>query len=541
MCSTGQQPSNVTEALAAVRAGLAYLNGMDAADLPGVVQAECLRELARAESAQTAAHARVLSAFRASSAYEDDGQGSARMWLRWQTQITRSAADGAVGWMRRLAAHPALARALAGGTISPSYARAIAAWTDQLPEAHRSGADEILLAAAAGGASLADLAGLAEEMRARTATPDGDSPDPAGRDADRRVRLGLTFRGAGHLEGELTPACAAALGAVLEALGKKAGPEDVRTPVQRDHDALEEACRRLAGAGCLPGRAGQPTHVQLHLTLDQLRDLPGGRDAEAAWRAGQAAGDGQPGWLSGRAAGGYVCDAAITPVVTGHLDPAALDTLTGAFLARRGSCPAHGPGGDTGPDGDTGPGGCQCPGRPPPPATLARLQDTLLRHAADVMSGPGGLAAFLRTRLLGGQFPAVSLPLDVGAATPTVPGHLRRAVITRDRHCAFPGCTQPPPACQVHHLRPRADGGPTRLDNLLLLCAFHHLIAVHQWDWTLTLHPDGTVTAVSPDRKRLLHSHGPPPRPPEPRRPRAGRPRSQLAGSAGREASHDRR
>ena len=164
MC-TSQLPASAGEALAAVRAGLAYLNGMDAADLPGPVQAECLRGLARAESAQTAAQARVLSAFRASSAYEDDGQGSARMWLRWQTQITGGAADGAIGWMRRLAAHPALAAALAGGTMSPSYARAIAAWTDQLPEAHRSGADEILLAAAAGGASLADLAGLAEEMR----------------------------------------------------------------------------------------------------------------------------------------------------------------------------------------------------------------------------------------------------------------------------------------------------------------------------------------------------------------------------------------
>ena len=123
MCATGQAPANMSEALAAVRAGLAYLNGMDAAGLPGSVQAECLRELARAESAQTAAQARVLPAFRTSSAYEADGQGSARMWLRWQTQITGGAADGAVGWMRRLAAHPALAAALAGGSISPSYAR----------------------------------------------------------------------------------------------------------------------------------------------------------------------------------------------------------------------------------------------------------------------------------------------------------------------------------------------------------------------------------------------------------------------------------
>jgi hypothetical protein len=96
------------------------------------------------------------------------------------------------------------------------------------------------------------------------------------------------------LEGDLTPVCAAALQAVLAALGKKAGPEDVRTAPQRRHDALEEACRRLIGAGCLPDRAGQPTQVQLHLTLDQLRDLPGAADAEAAWRASQSGPAAQP-------------------------------------------------------------------------------------------------------------------------------------------------------------------------------------------------------------------------------------------------------
>jgi hypothetical protein len=50
-------PSTVGEALAAVRAGLAFLSQVAAAELPGVVQADCLRELARVESAYTAAHA----------------------------------------------------------------------------------------------------------------------------------------------------------------------------------------------------------------------------------------------------------------------------------------------------------------------------------------------------------------------------------------------------------------------------------------------------------------------------------------------------
>ena len=101
----------------------------------------------------------------------------------------------------------------------------------------------------------------------------------------------------------------------------------------------------------------------------------------------------------------------------------------------------------------------------------------------------------------------MSLPLDTGAATEQIPPHLRRAVMKRDRRCAFPGCDQPPAACQVHHVIPRSKGGPTRLDNLMLLCSFHHLIAVHRWGWTITLHGDGTVTARSPDGTKTLNSH----------------------------------
>ncbi len=42
------------------------------------------------------------------------------------------------------------------------------------------------------------------------------------------------------------------------------------------------------------------------------------------------------------------------------------------------------------------------------------------------------------------------------------------------------------------------------------LCTFHHLTAIHRWGWALTLHPDGTTTATSPDHTRILHSHSPP-------------------------------
>src|ERR671922_2855335 len=125
---------------------------------------------------------------------------------------------------------------------------------------------------------------------------------------------------------------------------------------------------------------------------------------------------------------------------------------------------------------------------------MARLVGSLLALAVNTLSGPSGLAAWLRTRQLPGPAASPSLPLDIGRATEIVPAYLRRAVLSRHPHCAFPGCRQPGTWCQVHHLRPRADGGVTALNNLVPLCAFHHLIAVHQWGWQLTLHSDGTIT-----------------------------------------------
>jgi hypothetical protein len=479
-------PATVGEALSAISAGLSRLGTADAASLTAAEQADCLRALEQAAAMHTAARARVLAAFQAQGRCEDDGHGSTRTWLKWQTRITGGAAADAIAWMRRLSAHPAVGDALAGAEISQSWARRICEWTEKLPGEHRGAADAILLAAAAGGAGLRDLEGLAEEIRERTACPDADDD---GFD-DRDLRLATTFRGAGKLHGDLTPQCATALAAVLEALGKRAGPEDRRSKGQRDHDALEEAMRRLVAAGCLPERAGQPTQIQLQLTLDQLRGLPGAAAAEAAWTGPAAAGP------------GYDCDATIVPVVTGRVEPDVLDRLAAALL---GGTPVAPPG-----PGQAGPAGAADATRHQRAERAAR--QIVLAHAAGLMSGPAGLAAYLRTGLLTGPAAAVSLPLDTGGATETIPAHLRRLVITRDRHCRFPGCEQTPAACQPHHILLRSEGGQTCLTNLLLLCSFHHLIAVHRWGWSIALRPDGTVTATSPDRGRTLHSHGPPAR-----------------------------
>ncbi len=465
----------------------------------------------------TAARASVLSAFDAASGYEEYGQRSPRTWLRWQTQVTGGAASDSVGWMRRLRAHPAVADALADGRISASWAREICDWTDRLPGDARDDADRILLGAAAGGGELADLARLAEEMRRRLAEPDGDGDDGF---EDRQLRLQTTLGGAGRLDGDLTPRCAEAVQAVLDALGKKAGLEDTRTQRQRHHDALEEACRRLIASGCLPDRAGQPTKIQLHLSLDELARLnqasgPGGvpvggdqenqgtgqarsqpaPESENAPAASETTGPADApitsdstgpanSWSFGPAASpGDTCDATIIPIVTGRVDQDLLDKLAAKLLRADG---------DAAPDRDT-------------------VSSLILANAVALLSGPGQVASLLRTGTLAGPAATISLPLDLGAAADTIPPHLRRAVILRDRHCAAPGCFQPPAACHVHHTTPRSKGGRTKLTELILLCPFHHLIVVHRWDWTITLNPDGTTTMASPDGSRVYRSHSPPP------------------------------
>jgi hypothetical protein len=189
--------------------------------------------------------------------------------------------------------------------------------------------------------------------------------------------------------------------------------------------------------------------------------------------ASQAGSDGAA-WLDGKAAGAVACDATIIPVVTGQVDPAALDDLVNLCLQFTG----HGPhcGSPPHPDPATQPGAtatqpgptatepgatadrlgaaspaggpdpaCE-PGppedrtglRPPTPQALEMLRHAIIGKAVDLVSGPGGLASFLRTRLLGARLAGPSLPLDVGHSA-EIPAAIRRAVILRDQHCRWAG------------------------------------------------------------------------------------------------------
>ena len=73
-------------------------------------------------------------------------------------------------------------------------------------------------------------------------------------------------------------------------------------------------------------------------------------------------------------------------------------------------------------------------------------------------------------------FGAGSEPVDIGRTSRVVPTSMRRALIARDRHCRHPGCDRPARWCDAHHVRHWADGGPTAIPNLKLLCRYHHTL-----------------------------------------------------------------
>src|ERR1700733_8704193 len=518
----------VADALRMMNAGLDYLNGPGAEELDPAACGTVLRSLGEIEAKFTAAHASVLARFDAADAHDSDGYGNSAAWLMAMTDMTRPDARTKVRRMRLLRGHPAMAGALVSADISKSQALAIAEWTRKLPAELRAETITILVQAAEAGASLDDLrmiAGVALE-RWRASRPDADED---GFD-DRYVQAATTFGGAGVIRGNLTPECAAAVQAVLEALGKKAGSEDPRTEGQRFHDALQQGCELLIRAKMVPDRAGADTHVAVHIPFPELRQRPDAPDAEEVWLRGAA---GEPGYLTGKDAEAAGCDAVAEPVVTGHADMRVVDKIIGLALAAAGIAldgADPDPAGDGDDDGDAGPDDTTASGhrawstagggpRAAPrartrarqrftPDAMQALRYAIARLAIDFVSGPAGIAGWLRTTLLAPPYNTPSLPLDIGYSD-SIPASIRRAVQLRDRGCAWPRCGRPAAWCDVHHLQHKKDGGKTAVTDCVLLCQFHHDVCIHRRGWRLILHPDGTTTAYGP-QGQVLHSHSPP-------------------------------
>jgi len=92
-------------------------------------------------------------------------------------------------------------------------------------------------------------------------------------------------------------------------------------------------------------------------------------------------------------------------------------------------------------------------------------------------------------------------PLDVGRRTRAITPALKRALASRDGGCRFPGCTHTR-FTEGHHITHWADGGETKLGNLITLCRFHHRL-VHEGGFRLTVTDDGVFVFTRPDGTRI--------------------------------------
>ena len=494
MCTKAEQVAPVTaaDALGMLHSALDFLNAVDVHALGVAGQREALQTLGQVEAKTSVFRSAALAAFDAAGGPETDGCKSAASWLRNQGGQTKAAARAATRESRQQVAHPAVAEVLATGSVGSSIGALIIRWTEKLPEDLRSEGDRILVTAAAAGCGERELnilgGRLLEEYK--KTRPDPDDDDPL---AGRSLYLDETIDGAGRLRGDLTPQATAVLRAILDSLGKAKGPEDLRTPGERNHDALQTALEMILGAGGVPQRHGSPTTAEVITTLDQLRGTDGASALEEAWLHSHT--PGAPVFLTGVAAQGTCCDAVLIPVVTGCPDWDTVDQIIGLVLAayRHGEAES------------------KDRSRALTPAEWDALRYEIAKRCLDFCSGPQGAASVLRQGLFeGNSFGAASLLLDIGYSE-TIPPHLRKAVILRDRRCSWPGgCDEPPARCDVHHLRPKSRGGETSLGNLGLFCKFHHLSAIHAWGWNVKLLPGGVWEATSPDGQTVYRTHDPP-------------------------------
>ena len=149
----------------------------------------------------------------------------------------------------------------------------------------------------------------------------------------------------------------------------------------------------------------------MHISLADLMLLDGDSALQEKWTAqvrerwaacrafaSQTGSEGGA-WLDGDAAGAIACDASMAPVVTGDVNVAALEDLVRlcAELERHRRDGAR-------------------------DAAWEALEEAVIGKAVDLLSGPGGLASFLRRRQLGARLGGPSLPLDIGYSETSRPG-----------------------------------------------------------------------------------------------------------------------
>ena len=262
---------------------------------------------------------------------------------------------------------------------------------------------------------------------------DPDADDRGYREADAREFLELAQVPYGYrLAGQLTVEHAQTVKAALAAVMTVPPSSDQRSTAQRRAQGLADLARTVLDHGLAgTARAARPHLTVLvdHATLSRLVERALARHVAAEGRAGAADDEHE---FSSRATGRVRMNGRDNAT----FDP---DDLTrGAWFE----------------DGTAVP-----------------------RHVLDRLACDGELNRVLFTP--GGEV------LEAGRTQRLFSGAKRAAIVARDRHCTYPGCTAPPAISEAHHVHHWArDGGNTDVDVGALLC-FHHHDVVHTRDITI--------------------------------------------------------
>jgi hypothetical protein len=313
----------------------------------------------------------------------------------------------------------------------------------QVPPEHRDDAEQHLLTFASE-AGHKQVAALGARILAHL-DPDGAAPDetePAM--PSRELSLRRKRTGFWELNGRFDDETGARASALFDSLAVRRSADegpDLRSPLERYGDAFSDAIDLALNSPELPMQAGERAHVMVAVSLADLKSS-----------------------IGQTMLGDTGTTTAAAPATFGTMPKAAADQAAlGTKAVGRATL------------GDLG--------------TISAAEARI--HACDCKLIPA---------VLGTQ----SEPLDLGRQRRLISTPLRQALYLRDRGCAFPGCHRPPRHCQGHHIRHWADGGPTELGNLVLMCAHHHRL-LHRSGWQVRIATDGLPEFLPPaflDKRR---------------------------------------
>ncbi|AJW41406.1 HNH endonuclease domain protein [Rhodococcus sp. B7740] len=366
-------------------------------------------------------------------------------WLTSTTLLSPTKANKIVALARGLKNFPDIADAVNAGVMTIDHAALILTFAEtppkNLPQEGQDIARKAMITAATG--TGARTGRIREAITKLHDTYGGKTP-PAD-DTDRNeLFASRTLNGRLSLKGDFDAITGekllTALSPLTEPRPDPNGTQDDRSPARRRADAFGHILDRYLASSDRPIEGGERPHLNLHITLRDLTDLRDNADS-----------------------------ADVDDIADDETTRAAAESDTDPVTADRGAYR------DLFGDGTT-------VGWLPWMGPLSR--NTSRQLACDCL-----LTAIVMDEH--------GSPINLARTARTVTAKQRKALIARDHTCAFPGCGKPAAWTEAHHIRHWADGGPTDMNNLVLLCGFHHRL-LHHSDWEVFIGTDNHPWFIPP-------------------------------------------